>query len=110
GRATRAAARARRGPLLLRTLIRRDRRPLRDQERDRRRDPASGDRTASPDPARRPSRARSHPMTNERRDDEIIGRALSRAIETIDVNQTPYERSRIAAAPPRRSLFGLWQI
>ncbi|HEY8824851.1 MAG TPA: GerMN domain-containing protein, partial [Candidatus Limnocylindria bacterium] len=49
-------------------------------------------------------------MTDERRDDEILGRALSRAIETIDVNQTPYERSRIAATPARRSIFGLWQI
>jgi hypothetical protein len=49
-------------------------------------------------------------MSDERRDDEIIGRALSRAIETIDVNQTPFERSRIATVPPRRSIFGLWQI
>jgi len=49
-------------------------------------------------------------MTDERRDDEIIGRALSRAIETIDVNQTPFERSRIATAPARRSIFGVWQI
>jgi immunoglobulin-like protein involved in spore germination len=49
-------------------------------------------------------------MTDERRDDEIIGRALSRAIETIDVNQTPFERSRIATAPARRSIFGLWQF
>ncbi|MGH2471194.1 MAG: Gmad2 immunoglobulin-like domain-containing protein [Candidatus Limnocylindria bacterium] len=49
-------------------------------------------------------------MTDERRDDEIIGRALSRAIETIDVNQTPFERSRIATAPARRSFFGLWQM
>jgi hypothetical protein len=49
-------------------------------------------------------------MTDERRDDEIIGRALSRAIETIDVNHTPFERSRIAMAPARRSIFGLWQI
>lgn len=49
-------------------------------------------------------------MTDERRDDEIIGRALSRAIDTIDVNQTPYERSRIATAPARRSIFGVWQI
>ena len=44
-------------------------------------------------------------MTDERRDDEILGRALARAIETIDVNQTPYERSRIATAPARRSIF-----
>ena len=49
-------------------------------------------------------------MTDERRDDEIIGRALSRAIETIDVNQTPFERSRIAMAPSRRGFFGLWQV
>ena len=49
-------------------------------------------------------------MTDERRDDEIIGRALSRAIETIDVNQTPFERSRIATAPARRSIFGVWQF
>jgi hypothetical protein len=49
-------------------------------------------------------------MTNERQDDEIIGRALSRAIETIDVNETPFEHARIAAAPARRSIFGLWQI
>jgi hypothetical protein len=49
-------------------------------------------------------------MTDERRDDEIIGRALSRAIETIDVNQTPFERSRIANAPAKRSIFGLWQF
>ncbi|TMC45489.1 MAG: hypothetical protein E6J23_04680 [Chloroflexi bacterium] len=49
-------------------------------------------------------------MSDERHDDEILGRALSRAIETIDVNQTPYERSRIATAPARGSIFGLWQI
>ncbi|TMC71695.1 MAG: hypothetical protein E6J13_06965 [Chloroflexi bacterium] len=49
-------------------------------------------------------------MSEERRDDEIIGRALSRAIETIDLNQTPYERSRLATAPARRSIFGLWQV
>jgi hypothetical protein len=49
-------------------------------------------------------------MSDERRDDEILGRALSRAIETIDVNQTPFERSRIATAPPRRSIFGWSQL
>jgi hypothetical protein len=49
-------------------------------------------------------------MTNERQDDEIVGRALSRAIDTIDVNQTPYERSRIAAAPAHRSIFGWSQL
>ena len=49
-------------------------------------------------------------MTDERRDDEILGRALSRAIETMDVNQTPFERSRIANAPARRSIFGWSQL
>jgi hypothetical protein len=49
-------------------------------------------------------------MTDERRDDEILGRALSRAIETIDVNQTPFERSRIATAPAGRSIFGWSQL
>ncbi|MEA2627158.1 MAG: hypothetical protein QOD06_3203, partial [Candidatus Binatota bacterium] len=48
-------------------------------------------------------------MTDERHDDEILGRALSRAIETIDVNQTPFERSRIATQPARRG-FPLWQV
>ncbi len=49
-------------------------------------------------------------MSDERRDDEIIGRALSRAIDTIDLNQTPFERSRIATAPARRSIFGWSQL
>ena len=49
-------------------------------------------------------------MSNERHDDEIVGRALSRTIETIDVNQTPYERSRMATAPTRRSIFGWSQL
>jgi hypothetical protein len=49
-------------------------------------------------------------MTDERRDDEILGRALARAIETIDVNETPFERSRIATAPTRRRGFPIWQV
>jgi hypothetical protein len=49
-------------------------------------------------------------MTDERRDDEILGRALSRAIETIDLNQTPFERSRIATQPPKRGFFPVWQL
>ncbi|HEV8535163.1 MAG TPA: Gmad2 immunoglobulin-like domain-containing protein [Candidatus Limnocylindria bacterium] len=49
-------------------------------------------------------------MSDERRDDEILGRALARAIETIDLNETPFERSRIAAAPARRFGFPLWQL
>lgn len=48
-------------------------------------------------------------MNDERRDDEILGRALARAIETIDVNQTPFEKSRVASAPARRG-FSLWQF
>ena len=47
-------------------------------------------------------------MSDERRDDEIIGRALSRAIETQTPNETPFERSRIGSAPPRRG-FPIWQ-
>jgi hypothetical protein len=49
-------------------------------------------------------------MTDERRDDEILGRALARAIETIDLNETPFERSRVATQPTRRAIFGLWQL
>jgi len=37
--------------------------------------------------------------TNEPRDDEILGRALSRAIETAEVNETPYDGSRIGIRP-----------
>ncbi len=48
-------------------------------------------------------------MTDERRDDEVLGRALSRAIETQTANETPYERSRIADRPARRG-FGFWQF
>lgn len=48
-------------------------------------------------------------MTDERQDDEILGRALSRAIETIDVNETPFEKSRVTGAPARRG-FSLWQV
>lgn len=46
---------------------------------------------------------------SDERDDEILGRALSRAIETQDPNETPYERSRIAAQSSRRG-FPLWQL
>jgi hypothetical protein len=49
-------------------------------------------------------------MTDERRDDETLGRALARAIETIDLNETPFERSRIATTPARQGFFGIWQI
>jgi len=47
-------------------------------------------------------------MTNER-DDEILGRALSRAIETIDAPETPYDGSRIGAPPVRRGT-SLWRL
>jgi len=49
-------------------------------------------------------------MSDERRDDEILGRALGRAIETLHVNETPYERSRMASPAERRALFGLPQV
>ena len=44
-------------------------------------------------------------MTDERQDDEITGRALARAVETIDISETPFERSRVAAPPTRRRFF-----
>jgi hypothetical protein len=48
-------------------------------------------------------------MTDERHEDEVLGRALSRAIETQAPHETPYERSRIAGRPSG-SAFGFWQI
>ena len=47
--------------------------------------------------------------SNEPRDDEILGRALSRAIETAEVEETPYDRSRIALRPLRRGA-SFWGI
>jgi hypothetical protein len=47
---------------------------------------------------------------NEPRDDEILGRALSRAIETADIHETPYERSRVANIPAPRRLVSMWQL
>jgi len=47
-------------------------------------------------------------MTNER-DDEILGRALSRAIETLDAEETPYASSRIAAQATRRGT-PFWRV
>ena len=47
-------------------------------------------------------------MTNER-DDEILGRALSRAIETLDAEETPYEHSRMAAQATRRGT-PFWRV
>jgi len=43
-------------------------------------------------------------MTDER-DDEMLGRALSRAIETQDVSETAFERSRVAMPKPNVGLF-----
>ena len=48
-------------------------------------------------------------MTDERHDDEVLGRALSRAIETQTARETPFEGSRIAGRPARGG-FGLWQF
>jgi hypothetical protein len=47
-------------------------------------------------------------MTNER-DDEILGRALSRAIETLDAEETPYEGSRMAAQAASRGT-PFWRV
>jgi hypothetical protein len=47
-------------------------------------------------------------MTNER-DDEILGRALSRAIETMDAEETPYESSRMAARAVKRGT-SFWRV
>lgn len=47
--------------------------------------------------------------TDEPRDDEILGRALSRAIETSEVDETPYERSRLAMRPLKRGT-SLWRV
>jgi len=47
--------------------------------------------------------------TNEPRDDEILGRALSRAIETAEVPETPYERSRIGLRPLKRGT-SFWRV
>ncbi|HKY49962.1 MAG TPA: hypothetical protein VJP45_01780, partial [Candidatus Limnocylindria bacterium] len=47
-------------------------------------------------------------MTNER-DDEILGRALSRAIETLEPPETPYARSRIGL-PRARQGTSFWRV
>jgi hypothetical protein len=47
--------------------------------------------------------------TDEPRDDEILGRALSRAIETSEVNETPYDRSRIGMRPLKRGT-SFWRV
>ncbi len=47
--------------------------------------------------------------TNEPRDDEILGRALSRAIETAEVKETPYDGSRIALRPQKRGT-SFWRV
>ena len=48
-------------------------------------------------------------MTDERHEDEVLGRALSRAIETQTPNETPYERSRIMDRPARGGV-SFWQF
>lgn len=47
--------------------------------------------------------------TNEPRDDEILGRALSRAIETAEVKETPYESSRMAVRSTKRGT-SFWRV
>ena len=46
---------------------------------------------------------------NEPRDDEILGRALSRAIDTADVDETPYEGSRLTLRPRKRG-GSFWRV
>ena len=46
---------------------------------------------------------------DEPRDDEILGRALSRAIETSEVNETPFDRSRIGTRPLKRG-NSFWRV
>jgi hypothetical protein len=46
---------------------------------------------------------------NEPQDDEILGRALSRAIETAAVDETPFERSRIGSRPLKRGT-SFWRV
>jgi len=48
-------------------------------------------------------------MTDQHDDDEILGRALARAVETQDVRETPFESSRLATRPARRGA-SLWQL
>ncbi len=47
--------------------------------------------------------------TDEPQDDEILGRALSRAIETAEVNETPYESSRMAVRSVKRGT-SFWRV
>jgi hypothetical protein len=47
-------------------------------------------------------------MTNER-DDEILGRALSRAIETVEISETPYASSRVAKRSIKRGT-SFWRV
>ncbi|HEY9325668.1 MAG TPA: Gmad2 immunoglobulin-like domain-containing protein [Candidatus Limnocylindria bacterium] len=47
--------------------------------------------------------------TDEPRDDEILGRALSRAIETNEVTETPYDRSRTGSRPVKHGT-SFWRV
>lgn len=47
--------------------------------------------------------------TDEPRDDEILGRALARAIETAEVKETGYDGSRIAMHPMKRG-SSFWRV
>jgi hypothetical protein len=47
--------------------------------------------------------------TDEPRDDEILGRALSRAIETAEIRETPYDRSRIGLRPLKQGT-SFWRV
>jgi hypothetical protein len=47
--------------------------------------------------------------SNEPRDDEILGRALARAIETAEIDETPYSRSRVGQLPLKRAT-PFWRV
>lgn len=49
-------------------------------------------------------------MTDEQRDDEMLGRALARAVETQEVNETAFDASRLARRTASRPASGLWQL
>ena len=47
--------------------------------------------------------------SNEPRDDEILGRALSRAIETVEIKETPYASSRMTMRSVKRGT-SFWRV
>src|SRR4029077_7384810 len=94
--AARTAARRRRRALLLRPQLRRDRERVLDPHRHRRRDAVAGARQAPRGPRGAAARARGAPPVNER-DQDTLGQALARAVDTPRVRETPFAASRLAS-------------